>query len=228
MGKLIRSLIAAPVLALAASAGHAVSLGTSDPQGDFLSTYAGVQNGAVDVLFAYSIFDQASSSFTFGATMAGPISGAASGTQYIWGVNRGGGTARLNTGATPVGSGVLFDSVIALSSAGTGQVNQFVPSQPTISTVLSPGAVVISGNSITVTVAASLLPNNGFTFANYQWNLWPRVGSGNNNQITDFAPDNSTIGVLAITPVPEPDALAMMLAGLGLVGFIARRRGKAA
>ena len=229
VGNLIRSLIAAPVLALAASAGHAVSLGTSDPQGDFLSTYTGVQNGAVDVLFAYSIFDQASSSFTFGATMAGPISGAASNTQYIWGIDRGAGTARLNSGATPVGSGVLFDSVIALTTAGAGQVNQFFASPtPTLSTVLPSGAVVISGNTITVTVAASLLPNNGFTFDQYKWNIWPRVGSGNNNQITDFAPDNSTIGVLAITPVPEPDALAMMLAGLGLVGFIARRRGKAA
>ncbi len=226
MKKFIRGLIAAPVLALAASAGHAVSLGTSDPQGDFLSTYAGVQNGAVDVLFAYSIFDQASSSFTFGATMAGPISGAASGTQYIWGINRGAGTARLNGGATPVGSGVLFDSVIALTTAGTGVVNLF-PTTPA-TTALPSGAVVISGNSITVTVAASLLPNNGFTFANYQWNIWPRVGSGNNNQITDFAPDNSSLGTLAITPVPEPDALAMMLAGLGLVGFIARRRRTAA
>lgn len=226
MNRFIRQLIAAPVLALAAGAGHAVSLGTSDPQGDFLPTFAGVQNGAADVLFAYSIFDQASSTFTFGATMAGPISGAASGTQYIWGINRGGGTARLNGGATPVGSGVLFDSVIALTTAGTGVVNLF-PTTPA-TTALPSGAVVISGNSITVTVAASLLPNNGFTFANYQWNIWPRVGSGNNNQITDFAPDNSSLGTLAITPVPEPDALAMMLAGLGLVGFIARRRSKAA
>ena len=31
---------------------------------------------------------------------------------------------------------------------------------------------------------------------------------------------------LQITPVPEPETYAMMLAGLGLLGFVARRRGK--
>jgi hypothetical protein len=33
-----------------------------------------------------------------------------------------------------------------------------------------------------------------------------------------------TIGTLAVTPVPEADTYAMMLAGLGLVGWMARRR----
>jgi len=29
-----------------------------------------------------------------------------------------------------------------------------------------------------------------------------------------------------VTPVPEPEAYAMLMAGLGLLGFIARRRRK--
>ena len=31
-------------------------------------------------------------------------------------------------------------------------------------------------------------------------------------------------GILAVTPVPEPETYGMMLAGLGLLGFLARRR----
>ncbi len=218
MNKRLRQLIAVPALTLAATAGHAVSLGIADPQGDFIGTYAGPQAGDVDVLFAYSIFDQSSSTFTFGATMSAPI-GTTNLAQYIWGIDRGTGTARLNTGLTPVGSGVKFDAVIALNNLGGGTIN-LLPG----ATALAPGAVSIAGNNITVTVAASALPTKGFSFDQYQWNLWPRVGSGNNNQISDFAPNNSTLGVLAITPVPEPDALAMMLAGLGVVGVVARRR----
>lgn len=151
--------------------------------------------------------------------MSGPI-GTTNLAQYIWGIDRGTGTARLNTGATPVGAGVTFDAVIALNNVGGGSIN-LLPG----TTSLAPGAVSIAGNNITVTVAASALPSKGvFTFDQYQWNLWPRVGSGNNNQISDFAPNNSTLGVLAITPVPEPDVLAMMLAGLGLVAVVAGRR----
>ncbi|MDE2365958.1 MAG: PEP-CTERM sorting domain-containing protein, partial [Betaproteobacteria bacterium] len=33
-------------------------------------------------------------------------------------------------------------------------------------------------------------------------------------------------GGVAIAPIPEPEAYAMMMAGLGLIGFMARRRKK--
>jgi hypothetical protein len=35
---------------------------------------------------------------------------------------------------------------------------------------------------------------------------------------------NGAISVAAVTPVPEPETYAMLLAGLGVMGFIARRR----
>jgi hypothetical protein len=34
----------------------------------------------------------------------------------------------------------------------------------------------------------------------------------------------SLVGFASITPVPEPDSFAMILAGLGLMGFMSRRR----
>ena len=41
----------------------------------------------------------------------------------------------------------------------------------------------------------------------------------------DFT-DNGSVGryAMAVAPIPEPETYAMLLAGLGLVGFIARRR----
>jgi len=39
----------------------------------------------------------------------------------------------------------------------------------------------------------------------------------------DFAIDNVTLGV-ATAPIPEPETYAMLVAGLGLLGFAARRR----
>ncbi len=37
-----------------------------------------------------------------------------------------------------------------------------------------------------------------------------------------------TICISAVSAVPEPETYAMMLGGLGLMGFVARRRNKAA
>lgn len=44
-------------------------------------------------------------------------------------------------------------------------------------------------------------------------------------QIDEVHLYNSAIVGMPITPVPEPETYALMLAGLGLVGFAARRRG---
>ena len=43
------------------------------------------------------------------------------------------------------------------------------------------------------------------------------IGKGDNFEITGFT----------LAPVPEPESYAMLLAGLGLLGFVARRKIKA-
>ncbi|MBC8104878.1 MAG: hypothetical protein H7Z41_20070, partial [Cytophagales bacterium] len=74
-----------------------------DPLGDFLPTYLGVQGGDLDVLSTGATYD--GNNFLFTATLNGVV-GTTTGGFYVWGVNRGTGTA----GFSSLGlDGVLFD-----------------------------------------------------------------------------------------------------------------------
>jgi PEP-CTERM motif len=109
---------------------------------------------------------------------------------------------------------VRFDRVILLNQDGTGTV-------PGVG-ALPAGAVTIAGNSISAVISGSMLASTGFAKLDYTWNLWPRDGEYTGfAQIADFAPNNANF---TTTPVPEPGALAMMLAGLGVVVTVLRRR----
>ncbi|MBL8384307.1 MAG: PEP-CTERM sorting domain-containing protein [Burkholderiales bacterium] len=212
MNPTAKRLIATTLLAVAASAAH----GVTDPQGDFLATYTGVQAADVDVLSAFGSYNAGSGTFTFGATLNGAI-GTTANSMYVWGVNRGAGTERLNVSPIPLAPGVKFDAVINVTGAGSGTLNLFAGP----AAALPGGAISITGNSLTVTLAASLLPSTGFAAGAYTWSFWPRVGSGSRDQISDFAPN---AGALTVSAVPEPGALAMLVAGLAVVGAAARRR----
>lgn len=68
---------------------------------------------------------------------------------------------------------------------------------------------------------------NGETFASNQTGLWLIDGSGAERLLgtlnLDVAAGTLTYNIVA-APVPEPEAYAMLLAGLGMIGFMARRR----
>lgn len=202
--------------ALAASPGlsHALD-GITDTQGDFLSTFAGsADSGDLDVLSATVLYDPGSDLFKLSSTMDGAIGATTTGF-YVWGVNRGAGTAGFAASGI---TGVRFDRVILVRPNGTGTVNGVG--------ALPSGAVTISGNTISAIVSGSMLVSTGFNKADYTFNLRPRDGAFTGfAAISDFAPDNAkftaTAGVVA---VPEPGTYAMMIAGLALVGGIARRR----
>lgn len=203
-----RLIIAAIGIMTATSAAAVPSI---DAAGDFIASYTGPANADLDVLSSQVLLR--SGIFDFTATLGGDI-GLTPGGFYVFGVNRGVGTARFGAIAT----NVLFDSVVVINNDGTGFARDLLNGT---TTALSPGAITLSGASLSALVDASLLPSAGFATQDYAYNLWPRSPGPGIATIADFAPDN---GNAAISSVPEPGAWAMLIAGFGVVGASARRR----
>ncbi len=199
--------------AVAGMGGRAEGVFITDAVNDFLPSYtAGPRNGDLDVTSVDVTFN--GSRFVLTATLNGAL-GTTPGALYVLGVDRGAGTARFGA----IAPGVLFDAVVVLRADATGTVNRIVGGG---TSNLAPGDVTVSGNTLTASVPASFLPSLGRAEADYTFNLWPRLGASNNNQIADFAPDNSNIGA---TAVPEPSSV--VLSSLGGLILLARWRWKA-
>jgi uncharacterized protein YhjY with autotransporter beta-barrel domain len=189
------------ILALAllfGGAGAAQAAGVNDPQGDFIPSYNGPKSGDMDVLFVQGFYDGVN--IRLNATVNG-APGATPGGSYIWGLQRGQGTARFG----PVAPGVLFDSVVSITPGGVTSVRDLVSGA---AVNLPASATVINGNKISVTFNASLLPSLGLTTPRYLINLWPRNAGG----ISDFAPDNSDAPLTLAFPVPASAAAQTDLA----------------
>lgn len=202
-------------LLLAAAAitvsGQASAAPFIDPAGDFLATYTGPLGADLDVLTSEVLLE--SGVFNFTATLGGAI-GTTPGGFYVFGVDRGQGTARFGT----LASGVLFDAVVVINNDGTGIARDLIAG---VTTNLAPSAISFAGNSLSAFVDASLLPSTGARSTAFTYNLWPRSPGAGNGTISDFAPDNANS---LITAVPEPTSWALLITGLGLVGVSARRR----
>ncbi|MFI4965311.1 MAG: PEPxxWA-CTERM sorting domain-containing protein [Caulobacterales bacterium] len=211
-----RPLAVAGVLAAAAVALPARAATVVDPANDFLATYTGPHNGDMDVLSVSAVRD--ATDVTLTAILNGPV-GSIAGEAYVLGINRGGGLPLLTFGTPPVGAGVNFDAVAVLLPGGGSFVDVLLP------TAMAPTAlsdVTFSGATLKAVIPFSQLPTNGFTTAQYLYNLWPRDGlnTADNGQIADFAPDASSFAA----SVPEPAAWATMLLGFGTLGAVLRRR----
>lgn len=183
-----------------------------DPVGDFIPSFVGPHNADLDVLT--SEVTLRGSQFVFTARLAGPI-GTTAGSLYVLGLDRGAGTSRFPV----IAPGVLFDEVLAVTGAGVATVRDLIAGT---ATTLSADATTITGDVLSVSFPISLVPSLGLAPSNYTWNLWPRTGAGNDNQISDFAPNNSNVRV-TVSAVPEPGTAAMMMIG-SLVYLAARRR----
>lgn len=198
------------ILFLAGAPAHA---GVADPTGDFLSTYAFTRAADLDVTATDVTFD--GSRFDLSATLAGPV-GTTAGAFYVFGIDRGAGTQRFAAGNPSVGSGVSFDSVFILRPDGTGAFNDLISG---VNSPLAAGNIQVSGNTISGSLPLGLAMPQGRAATEYGFNLWPRLGAGNNNQISDFAPDASSFRA---TTVPEPASLSLL--GLAVAGVLTLRR----
>ncbi|MEP6505428.1 MAG: PEP-CTERM sorting domain-containing protein [Betaproteobacteria bacterium] len=212
---LLTALCGAALLSLCATA-QAVA----DPANDFLPGYTGSHAGDLDVLSSTVTYNTGSHLFDFTATLAAPV-GTTATAFYVWGIDRGQGTERFNTGANPIGAGVKFDSVVIFRLDGSATVNRIVGGGATV----LPGDVTWSGDTISGSIPAALLPSLGLAPEDYTWNLWPRDGAvAGNAAISDFAPDASNGEV---TSVPEPQSWLLLGGGLALLAAAARQRKQA-
>lgn len=203
-----RSAIVSTVL-LVANAAFAVPF--VDPIGDFIPSFVGPHNADLDVLTSEVTLQ--GSQFVFSTRLAGAI-GTTAGSLYVLGLDRGAGTSRFPL----IAPGVLFDEVLAVTGGGVATVRDLIAGT---ATTLAASATTINGAILTVSFPVSLAPSRGFAPSDYTWNLWPRTGAGNDNQISDFAPDNFNVRV-TVAAVPEPGTVALF--GLGAVGLMAIRR----
>lgn len=212
------ALCAATLLAL----GGAVQAAAVDPAGDFLPTYSGPHGADLDVLSVSAVYHPHTHSWELDATLAGPV-GTTPGGFYVWGVNRGSGSAGF---AASLGlTGVLFDTVAVIRPNGASTI---------AGNALPAGSVTFSGNTLSIDFDEALLPTlNLFAPAQYTWNLWPRTNVnapagpppvGNSAQIADFAPDNSNFATLV---VPEPASALLLALGFGALATATIRRRRA-
>ena len=195
--------IALALLPFAASSPALAVTTATDPTGDFLPSFVGTPSPDLDVTSFSVDFD--GTDFTLAATLAGAINPATN-ALYVIGVNSG--TGVIEPFADIGEPNVIFNQVVVVQGAtATGAVGMI------------PVTVTFGTDSFTAVVPLALLPSTGFAPQLYGFNLWPRVGLGNNNQIADFAPDNALLSA-----VPEPGTWLTMLLGFGLVGGLLRFR----
>jgi hypothetical protein len=107
------------------------------------------------------------------------------------------------------------------------------------------GGAIFIDNLALATKSNDMWWNNNYSTSSQYFNVQQKLASGNhtltiygienccsgNQQFQFKAPGStsyksfsSTDGLVAVSAVPEPEAYAMLLAGLGLMGTIARRR----
>lgn len=133
-------------------------------------------------------------------------------------------TYRVDDGDLTAG-GLSFNAILRNLVAGVG-FDAYTVALGGSGSFASAGSVTRQFGGGTQLAVAPQLATIGFTPAEY---LDIELGNalGTTPGAQDWVLGGLSVGdriSLTVTPVPEPGAVALMLAGLGVVGFVARRR----
>jgi len=128
----------------------------------------------------------------------------------------------------------LFNSGDGQTAFGTDVINQYVPSNIPFSNSFT----YLSAGNFTPTFSANVFTTDSYTYYTYQqtggyyyscgffstcwaptYGYVPHTGYSNLSFTT-----NETTSLNVLSAVPEPKTYAMLLAGLGLIGFMTLRR----
>jgi hypothetical protein len=127
----------------------------------------------------------------------------------------------LAAGPTPGGFVVPNTSTLTFAGAGVSYISFLWGSPDTYNTL----TVNSTGSSQVFTAAGLGFPfTNGDQSFNQSVQFTGLAGSLITSLVFSSTQDAFEVARFSITAVPEPETYAMMLAGLGLMGFVARRR----
>ncbi len=134
---------------------------------------------------------------------------------------------------------ILIASALALSAASSFASEFSFSGTTSLATSFS----AMAGDSIDASITASVVKGYGFDITGVTFDgvaftpvynvpggdYWTFSAAGlasglHTISVTGTALGSSYTANVVLTPVPEPETYALMLAGLGAIGFVARRR----
>lgn len=132
------------------------------------------------------------------------------------------------------GSGTILDNWVFTtaedSNASASATNTFVFSGGTTYNQISSFAATLDGHSLSLLTLPSQVIPGCCTLTTQNLSIAPfTIGTGTHHLVISGVVGSgggsySATLALAPAPVPEPETYALMLAGLGAIGFLARRR----
>jgi PEP-CTERM motif len=128
---------------------------------------------------------------------------------------RNGGNTNPQTMVLQYGIGASFTAVAAWNTPG-GNFDWVSP-------VTGATAAAVAGNAAGLVAGRGGVINTSWSAGDTLWIRWLENNDTGNDH--GLAIDNFSLSA-AVAAVPEPESYAMLLAGLGVLGFAARRRGK--